>query len=47
MIPDPPDPPGPGGYPELYLQRVMDTAWRLDRYAAQPQLQPVRVQAAP
>ena len=37
VIPDPP-PQGPGGFPELYIQRVMNTAWYLDRSATQATL---------
>jgi hypothetical protein len=37
VIPDPP-PQGPGGFPELHIQRVMDTAWYLDRSATQVHL---------
>jgi len=29
----PPPPPGPGGLPQIYVEQVMGTAWRLNRQA--------------
>ena len=29
----PPPPPGPGGMPQIYVEQVMGTAWRLNRQA--------------
>lgn len=36
VIPDPP-PQGPGGFPDGYIQRVMDTAWYFDHSTLQTQ----------